>query len=90
MMHEDPVAEALQFVGRAIDRLGTADAATSMGGLEAHAVLIGERLASIASSLDGVAESGTLISLSLDEVAGAIVRVAEAIERGRHTTTEEA
>ena len=51
------VEEALDGVARALHRLGTNDAGTRMGGLEALGVLLADSLEKIASSIDGLAEA---------------------------------
>lgn len=74
MDDEHDVAEALVSIARAIHRLGNADAATAMGGLEAHGMTMHEGLLAIASALNEVARALSEISVSLDQVADAIGR----------------
>ena len=54
---EDPTAEAINRLARAVDRLGTADAATPMGAIEVLAVAVREGCAAIASALGELAEA---------------------------------
>lgn len=51
------VAEAILTLARAINRLGNADAATPMGGLEALGAHLADKLGDIAASIDDLAES---------------------------------
>ena len=51
------IAYALLRVARAIDRLGNADAATPMGGMEALGKVVGDQLEAIASALGSLADA---------------------------------
>jgi hypothetical protein len=50
------IARALERVGRAIDRLGNADAATPMGGLEALGGVLKDGMEQMASAISGLRE----------------------------------
>jgi len=54
---ENPLAEAIIRIARAIDRLGNADAATPMGGLEALGEHLGGKLSEIALSIGELADA---------------------------------
>lgn len=54
---QNEIAEAIASVGRAIDRLGNADAATPMGGLEALGAVMKEGCDHIAGAIDRLAEA---------------------------------
>ena len=58
-MDDDEIttAEALLAVARAIDRLGNADAATPMGGLEALGAVMKEGSELIAAALNDIARA---------------------------------
>jgi len=60
------IAVALAFVGRAIDRLGNADAATPMGGLEALGAVFKEGLESLSQAVTTVADQLEAIDINLD------------------------
>lgn len=51
------IVDAVLSIGRAIDRLGNADAATPMGAIEALGKAIHDGSERIAQSLDGLAEA---------------------------------
>jgi hypothetical protein len=51
------IAQALEKVAGALDRLGTADAATPMGAIEMLACEVRDGLGAIAISIDGHGES---------------------------------
>jgi hypothetical protein len=57
MDDEEPVADGLLAVARAIRDLGTGNAATEMGGMEAHAVLLKESLEGMCAALSEIARS---------------------------------
>jgi hypothetical protein len=46
------IADAIQYLARALDRLGNADAATQMGAIEALGKHLGEALDGIACAID--------------------------------------
>ena len=54
---EVSIADAILFLGRAVDRLGNADAATPMGGLEALGKVVGEGCHEVAAALTDIAEA---------------------------------
>jgi len=51
------VVDVLQYIARALHRLGVADASTPLGALEAHALVIKEGTAAIAGSLSLIADA---------------------------------
>lgn len=51
------VTSALMFVGRAIDRLGNADAATPMGAIEAFGAVFKESVDGLAEAVRDVAQA---------------------------------
>jgi hypothetical protein len=57
MEDEDDLAQAIRSVGRAIDRLGNADAMTPMGGLEALGKVLSESIDGLAAAMHDVAEA---------------------------------
>jgi hypothetical protein len=54
---ENELAEALHAIARSLDRLGNADAATSMGGLEALGKVLSESILVLAYAMRDVAEA---------------------------------
>lgn len=71
------IAGVLHSIAHAIHRLGNADAATPMGGLEGLGAAIIEAAEKQAAALDGVTEE---ISEAADRQAAALDSVAEAIK----------
>lgn len=63
------IARALEYVGRAIDRLGNADAGTPMGGLEALGKCI----------LDSVDGLGMVMGSVFSDLSGSIDSLADAV-----------
>ena len=57
MSYEQDTTEALNNIANALLRLGNADAATPMGGLEAHGAAVLEAAQIIADGLQDVAEA---------------------------------
>jgi len=57
MNDENPIAEAIIELARAINRLGNADAATPMGGLEMLGDHLGGRLNEIAMAIGELADA---------------------------------
>jgi hypothetical protein len=78
------VVDALGLIGQALKhgfyRLGTADAATSMGAIEAHAAAVKEAAEDISGALKDVAEAGYEIAESLREIARAIKHRKEGVD----------
>jgi hypothetical protein len=68
---ENPVAEGLQSIAYALRQLGLADAATSMGAVEAHMVAVEKAGDSIASALTGIAEAMERVADALADLAPA-------------------
>ena len=54
---DDPMVDAVRAVARSINNLGNADAATSMGGLEALGKVMSESLDRVADALRDVARA---------------------------------
>lgn len=61
------IAKALHHVAKAIEKLGNADAATPMGGLEALGQVMKEGFHDLATALDGAGQS---VSGSIDSMPG--------------------
>ena len=51
------LADALEFIGHTIQRLGNADACTPFGGLEALSISLEKGMESIASAIDNLADA---------------------------------
>ncbi|MDP9437542.1 MAG: hypothetical protein M3P49_02160 [Actinomycetota bacterium] len=66
---ETNVAEALQGISSALHRLGNADAATPMGGLEAHGLAVHEASEKIEMGLCSVASAIQELADAVREVA---------------------
>lgn len=73
---EQPIANALCGVAKALRDLGNADAATPMGGLEALGAVLKEGLCQVATYQG---ESLTEIAAAIDRHAEAIFDLAEAV-----------
>lgn len=72
MKEELRVAEGLMAVASAIRALGNADAATPMGGLEAHGKVIEEAGDRIGEAAESIAQAISDLASSMDNVARAI------------------
>ncbi len=57
MENEKDIVKAAQIISRALDRLGNGDAASSMGAIENHAVLLSKGMESIAEAINNLADA---------------------------------
>lgn len=73
---EEPIVTAARTIARALDRLGNADAATPMGGMEALGEHLGNKLGEVAGALHDI-ES---VANALDNVAGALQNIGSVAE----------
>lgn len=55
--YDNPIADALVRLSRAIDRLGTGDAVTTMGAIEFHGAMVKEGAEKIAAGLHDIASA---------------------------------
>ena len=72
----DVIAEALDGIASQLKWLGTGDAATTLGAVEAHAVLLKDELRGLSSSVmeagEGIAKAIESLAASVDMLAGAV------------------
>lgn len=67
---EEPIAEGLNRIASALHRLGNADAATPMGGLE----MLGK---AILDAADKLADAQNAQATALEEIAAALAAISE-------------
>lgn len=75
-LDKSELMEAARILARAMDRLGNADAATPMGGLEGLGEVVGRKLGEVADSITGVSAAAADI-----EIVVTIIGWGEALEK---------
>lgn len=76
----DAFVAAARIIARALDRLGNADASTSMGGLEAHGAAMLQAAERIGSGLERLAEA---VETAGESVCGGCWEIANEIKKTR-------
>ena len=84
----EAIQQGAERIAHALNRLGNADAATPMGGLEAHGKAILDSSERLAGAIEEAQQSGEPIASALDEHGKAMLTASGRIQTGLNNVAE--